>query len=98
MTTLIAAGTPAGGQEEAMGRYLQGALPVLVGAGGKPVKRLRVTQAMAGSSGLTQILVMDFDNAAALTDALASDAYQSLVADRDVAFSNFEMFITEEMA
>ena len=96
MATLIATGTPAEGQGEALGRYLQGAQPILMAAGGIPVKRLRVTDTIVGDAGTAMALVMDFDSAAAITDAFASDDYQTLVPDRDKAFSNLEILVAED--
>ena len=98
MATLLVTGTPAEGQDEARGRYLQGTLPLLMGAGGKPVKRLRVTNTLAGSSGAAIALVMDFPSADAIANVFASDEYQALLADRDKAFSALEILVTEEMS
>lgn len=95
MTTLLVTLTPAEGQSEAMGRYLQGVQPILAGAGGTLVKRLRVADTIVGTAGTAMALVMDFDNAASITDAFAGDAYQALIPDRDKAFSNLEILITE---
>ncbi len=95
MTTLLVTVTPAEGQGEAMGRYLQGVQPILLGAGGTPFKRVRVTDTVAGSAGTTMALMMDFDTPEAITKAFASDSYQELIADRDKAFSNLEILITE---
>jgi uncharacterized protein (DUF1330 family) len=69
--------------------------PILLGAGGTPFKRVRVTDTVAGSAGTTMALMMDFDTPEAITKAFASDSYQELIADRDKAFSNLEILITE---
>ncbi len=95
MSTLIVTVTAADGQGEAMGRYLQGVQPILIGAGGSLVKRVRVTKTVAGTAGTAMVMVMDFDNAEAITEAFASDAYHALIPDRDRAFSNLEILITE---
>lgn len=97
MTTLIVTASPAEGQNEAMGRYLQAVSPLLIDAGGTPVKRLRVTNAITGTAGTAIALVMDFENAETLTTLFASDAYQALIPDRDTAFSNIDMLITESL-
>jgi len=96
MTTLIVTAAPAQDQDEARGRYLQGVLPLLLQAGGKPVKRLQVTNAIEGAAGTKLVLVMDFETPEAITGALASDAYQALIADRDNAFTNIEILVTED--
>ena len=95
MTILLVTVTPAEGQGEAMGRYLQGVQPILIGAGGTPFKRVRVTHTVAGTAGTAMAMMMDFDTPEAITEAFASDAYQALIPDRDKAFSNVEILITE---
>lgn len=95
MTTLIVTLTPAEGQGEAMGRYLQGVQPLLAGAGGTPVKRVRVTDTIVGAAGTAMALVMDFESTEAITGVFAGDDYQALIPDRDKAFSNLEILITE---
>jgi uncharacterized protein (DUF1330 family) len=98
MTTLLVTATPAEGQGEAMSRYLQGVQPLLAGAGGAPVKRVRVTDTITGTAGVGMALVMDFANAEAIQGVFASDAYQALMPDRDTGFSNIEILITEPLA
>jgi uncharacterized protein (DUF1330 family) len=98
MTTLLVTATPAEGQGEAMGRYLQGVQPLLGGAGGTPVKRVRVTDTVTGTAGTGMALVMDFEDAETIRGVFASDAYQALIPDRDAGFSNIEILITEPLA
>ncbi len=69
-----------------------------MGAGGKPVKRLRVTDTIVGNSGAAIALVMDFESAETIIDAFASDEYQALVADRDKASSSMEILVTEDLS
>ncbi len=95
MTTLVVTATPAEGQHEAMGRYLQGVGPLLAGAGGTPVKRVRVTDAITGTAGTGIALVMDFEDAETVGGVFASDAYKALIPDRDPGFSSLEILITE---
>ena len=97
MTTLVVTATPAEGQNEAMGRYLQGAGPLLAGAGGTLVKRARVTDTISGTAGTGMAMVMDFEDAEAIRGVFASDAYQALIPDRDTAFSSIDILITEAL-
>ncbi|GAA1221955.1 DUF1330 domain-containing protein [Rhodoglobus aureus] len=97
MTTLLVTVTPAEGQGEAMGRYLHGVQPLPAGAGGTPVKRVRVTDTITGTAGTGIALVMDFENAESIQSVFASDAYQTLIPDRDAGFSNVEILITEPL-
>ena len=97
MTTLVVTATPAEGQNEAMGRYLQGVGPLLAGAGGIPVKRVRVTDTLSGTSGTGMVLIMDFEDAEAIRELFASDAYQALIPERDKGFSSIDILITESL-
>jgi uncharacterized protein (DUF1330 family) len=96
MATLLVTLTAAPDQDEARGRYLEGVQPLLQASGGRPVKRLRMTDSIAGTAGTSMALVMDFDTAEAIAGVFASDAYQALVADRDRAFSNIEILVMED--
>jgi uncharacterized protein (DUF1330 family) len=97
MTTLLVTLTPAEGQGEALGRYLQGVQPLLAAAGGTPVKRLRITETIAGTAGTAMALVMDFEDSEALSAVFAGDDYQALIPDRDKASSNVEILIGETL-
>jgi uncharacterized protein (DUF1330 family) len=97
MATLIVTATPAEGGDAARGRYLQSVLPLLMKAGGTPVKRLRVTNTLTGDPGTGIVLVMDFQSADSISGVVASDEYEKLIADRDEGFSNIEILITEDM-
>jgi uncharacterized protein (DUF1330 family) len=97
MTTLLVTASPAEGQGEAMGRYLQGVQPLLAGAGGTPVKRLRVTETITGTAGAGMALIMDFENAETIQAVFASDAYQALISDRDAGFSDVQILIAESL-
>jgi len=97
MATLLVTATPAEGQGEAMGRYLQGVMPLLMGAGGQLVKRVRVANTISGERGTGMALVMDFDTADTITNLFASDAYRALIADRDLGFSDIEILVAEDI-
>jgi uncharacterized protein (DUF1330 family) len=65
-TTLVVTAVPDPNEMASVQEYLQGVLPLLMGAGGKAVKRLKVDQVLHGKpSGM--VLVMDFDSAEAVT-------------------------------
>lgn len=97
MTTLLVTATPAEGQQEAQGRYLKGVMPVLLGAGGTPVKRLRVTGSVSGDATTKLALVMDFDSAEAIAAVFGSEAYKALEADRSQGFAKIDILITEDV-
>ena len=97
MTTLVVTATPAEGQNEAMGRYLQGVGPLLAGAGGTLVKRVRVTDTLSGTADTGVVMVMDFVDAETIRELFASDAYQALIPERDKGFSSIDILITESL-
>jgi uncharacterized protein (DUF1330 family) len=70
----------------AMQEYLHGVLPLLTGAGGTVVKRLKTERIINGRpAGMT--LVMDVDSASAIADLFESDDCAALVPVRDRGFS-----------
>jgi uncharacterized protein (DUF1330 family) len=76
--------------------YLQGVMPLLMGAGGKPVKRLKVDEVIHGKpSGM--VLVMDFDSDEAITGLFESEDYAALVPIRDKGFAEMNIQLTHEM-
>jgi uncharacterized protein (DUF1330 family) len=76
--------------------YLKGVMPLLMGAGGKPVRRLKVNEVFHGKPG-GMVLVMDFDSADAISSMFASDDYAALVPVRDKGFSEMNIQLTQEM-
>ncbi len=76
--------------------YLRGVLPLLMGAGGKPAKRLKLDTVINGSpSGM--VLVMDFDSADAISGMFESEDYAALVPLRDRAFTEMNILLTRKM-
>jgi uncharacterized protein (DUF1330 family) len=76
--------------------YLQGVMPLLLGAGGDLVKRLKIDKVINGrSAGMT--LVMDFDSADAVTEMFESDDYAALVPVRDKGFTEMNILLARAM-
>ena len=95
-TTLVVTAVPNPSEMESVQEYLQGVMPLLMGAGGKPVKRLKVDKVILGTpSGM--VLVMDFDSAKAINAIFESDDYAALVPVRDRGFTEMNILITREM-
>ncbi len=97
MATLIVTATPAEGGDAARSRYLESVMPLLMGAGGTPVKRLRVATTLTGDRGTGIVLVMDFETAESISGIFASESYLSLITDRDEGFSDIEILIATDM-
>ena len=95
-TTLVVTAVPNPNEMESVQEYLQGVLPLLMGAGGKLVKRLKVDKPIHGNpSGM--VMVMDFDSANAITTMFESDEYAALVPVRDRGFAEMNIQLTHEM-
>jgi hypothetical protein len=61
-TTLVVTAVPDPNEMGSVQEYLKGVLPLLMGASGKPVKRLKVNEVIHGKAG-GMVLVMDFESA-----------------------------------
>lgn len=94
--TLVVTGTPNPSEMEAVQAYLQGVMPLLMGAGATLVKRLKVAQVVNGvASGM--VLVMDFPSEDAAADLFASEAYKALIDTRDKGFTEMNILIAGDM-
>jgi uncharacterized protein (DUF1330 family) len=94
--TLVVTAVPNPDQMESVQAYLQGIMPLLQGAGGKLVKRLKVGEVINGKpSGM--VLVMDFDSDEAVTELFASDDYADLIPGRDKGFAEMNILLSHEM-
>ncbi len=95
-TTLIVTAAPNPDEMAAVQEYLRGVMPLLTGAGGKPVKRLKVDRVIHGDpSGM--VLVMDFDSPDAIATMFQSDDYAALIPVRDRGFAEMNILLTREM-
>jgi len=95
-TTLVVTAMPNPNEMASVQEYLQGVLPLLKGAGGQLVKRLKVNKPIHGNpSGM--VLVMDFDSAETITKMFESDDYAALVPVRDRGFSEMNILLSQEM-
>ena len=94
--TLVVTATPNPNEMASVQDYLKGVMPLLQGAGGRLVKRLKVGATIKGSpSGM--VLVMDFDSASAITSMFDSEEYAALVSARDRGFSEMNILVAHEM-
>ena len=95
-TTLVVTGVPNANEMPSVQEYLHGVLPLLMGAGGKLVKRLKVDKVINGNpSGM--VLVMDFDSTDAITEMFESEAYGALIPARDKAFREMNILLARGM-
>ena len=95
-TILVVTAVPNPNEMESVQEYLKGVMPLLQGAGGKLVKRLKVGKLIHGNpSGM--VLVMDFESADSITAMFESDDYATLVPVRDRGFSEMNIHLAQEM-
>ena len=93
---MVVTAVPNPNEMESVQAYLRGVLPLLVGAGGKVVKRLKVNKPIHGKpSGM--VLVMDFESESSITEMFESDDYASLVPVRDKGFAEMNIQLSQEM-
>ena len=96
MTTLVVTAVPNPDEMASVQEYLQGVLPLFMGAGGKLVKRLKVGDVLNGRpSGM--VLVMDFDSADTIKEMFSSDDYAALIPLRDKGFKEMNVLLTQSM-
>ena len=95
-TTLVVTAVPNQSEMESVQSYLQGVMPLLMGAGGKLVKRMKVSDVINGTpSGM--VMVMDFDSIDVVTALFASDEYATLLPVRDQGFSSMNILLAQDM-
>jgi len=94
--TLVVTAVPNPKEQEAMQKYLKGVMPLLMGAGGELVKRLKVQETIKGDpSGM--VLVMNFESAEKIRGVFKSDEYAALVPARDKAFPGMNILVAGDM-
>ena len=94
--TLVVTAVPNPSEMESVQAYLQGVMPLLTGAGGNLVKRLKADQNINGNP-TGMVLVMDFDSAENVTEMFDSDEYAALVPVRNKGFAEMNIHLTHEM-
>ncbi len=96
-TTLVVTAMPNPEEKESMQAYLQGVLPLLMGAGGQLVKRVKVTKSLTGKPSYGMVLVMDFPDSEKLEAVFASDAYSAIVPARDKGFTSVDICLAADV-
>jgi len=95
-TSLVVTAVPNPKEQEAMQEYFKGVMPLLQGAGGEVVKRLKVAETIKGDpSGM--VLVMNFDSVEKIRGVFQSDEYAALIPARDKAFPSMNILVAEDM-
>ena len=95
-TTLVVTAVPNPQEMESVKEYLHGVMPLFQKAGGKLVKRLKVSDVLNGTPA-GMVLVMDFDSADAVKGMFESDAYTALIPVREAGFKEMNILLTNGM-
>ena len=95
-STLVVTATPNPNEMESVQSYLQGVMPLLTGAGGQLVKRLKVENPIHGNPN-GMVLVMDFNSDEAVTGLFESEEYAKLVPMRDKGFKEMNIMLTHAL-
>ncbi len=93
---LIVTATPARDGQQEMGQYLSSVMPLIMAAGGQLMTRCKISETISGDAGFAMVLVMRFENADAIRNLFASDAYKALIEVRDRGFSKIEILIGDD--
>ena len=94
--TLVVTAVPNPNEMASVQDYLHGVLPLLMGAGGTLVRRLKTNKVIKGGPA-GMVLVMDFASADAVLAMFESDEYRALVPVRDRGFAEMNILLTHEM-
>jgi uncharacterized protein (DUF1330 family) len=95
-TTLVVTAIPSPDEMESVQAYLQGVMPLLMGAGGNLVKRLKVGEVVNGKPS-AMVLVMDFDSIDAISGMFKSEDYAALIPVRDKGFAEMNVLLAQDM-
>jgi uncharacterized protein (DUF1330 family) len=96
-TTLLVTARPNPNEQESMQTYLKGVMPLLVGAGGQLVKRLKVQTSLTGKPPYGMVMVMDFPDQEKLEAMFASEAYAAILPAREKGFSSIDICLAGEL-
>ena len=94
--TLVVTAVPNAEEMASVQEYLHGVMPLLMGAGGELVKRLKVDEVIHGNP-VGMALVMDFESTDAIGGLFDSDDYAALVPARDRGFKEMNILVAQTM-
>lgn len=96
-TTLIVTAMPNPAEIESMQAYLNGVFPLLMGAGGELVKRVKVQSALTGKPPHGVVMVMDFPDRAKAEAMFASEDYLALLPSRERGFASIDICFASDL-
>jgi len=97
MATMIVTAQPNPDHPEEAQAYVGQALPMLIEAGGRLLKRVKVTKPVVGDQTFALSLIMEFPSAKTVEDLFASDAYAAIAPHREKGFAFMNIVICEDL-
>lgn len=77
--------------------YTGNVIPLFKEAGGRDLKRAKLSTVINGESKYPLLLFMEFDSEEAIKNAFESAAYQKLIPHRDKAFEEIDIYVFTDM-
>lgn len=99
-TYLFVTATPIMEHHDALERYVEGVIPMLMQAGGAPPKIIKQDKSVVGYTDTFMTMIVEFegeDAKKAAHDVFESEAYAALVPDRDKAFRKMNIAFYSDM-
>lgn len=99
-TYLFVTATPIMEYHDALERYVQGVIPMLMEAGGSIPKIIKQDKSVVGHTDTFMTMIVEFNGTEAKNAAYAvfeSEAYEALVPDRDKAFKKMNIAFYSDM-
>lgn len=97
MATVIVTAQPNPEHADDAQAYVGQALPMLIAAGGKLLKRVKVAKPVVGDQTFALSLVMEFPDAKSIEDLFASDDYATIAPHREKGFAFMNIVICEDL-
>lgn len=94
--TVLAHLTVAEDQPVALAAYFKVTQPLLEAAGGKIVKRFRLTDAIVGQRPSETLVIVEYPTREAVAQVFDSPEYCAIIPVRDIAFPTYRISIVED--
>ena len=94
--TVLAHLTVAEDQPVALAAYFKVTQPLLEAAGGKIVKRFRLTDDIVGQRPSETLVIVEYPTREAVAQVFDSPEYRAIIPVRDIAFPTYRISIVEE--
>ena len=83
-------------EPHAFAQYMEIALPLIEGSGGRLVDIFTVNEVLVGNQRPHSVILMEYPSREVVEKMLASDAYKKAIPYRDIAFSEYYVAISSE--